>query len=128
MSVFHYEDLFHCLEPETALERINYRKNVGNAIGSKRKFLVMKGVVGQAEHLVENMHQLKLNNEIGFKCLHYSVTESSGHVEIVIKKTVYEEMDVGVRTINDTAVSPKDYIEKDEIVHLQAGENVEVSF
>ncbi len=122
LSIFHYEDLFQCLEPETALERIKYRKNVGNDIGGKRKFLVMRGVVGQAEHLTENLHQMSLNNEFGFKCLHYSVTESSGHIEVTIKKKAETDVEVGVRTCDDTAISPKDYVGKDEIVHLKVEE------
>lgn len=47
---------------------------------------------------------------VGFKCLHYSVTESNGHVEVVIvKKVLNQKLVVGVRTRDDTAVSPKDY-------------------
>ena len=44
--------------------------------------------------------------------MHYSVTESNGHVEItIVKKLMNQELVVGVRTIDDTAVSPKDYKE-----------------
>ncbi len=123
LSVFHYEDLFHALQPETVLERINYRKNVGNAIGGRRQFLVMRGVVGQAEHLTENMHQLNLHPQIGFKCLHYSVTESSGNVEITIKKKGMEDMEFGVRTIDDTAKSPNDYKARDDVIRMKANES-----
>jgi hypothetical protein len=49
------------------------------------------------------------NDMIGFKCLHYSVTESNGHVELTIIKKVNQEMRFGYRTVSDTAVSPKDY-------------------
>ena len=56
---------------------------------------------------------MKEENElVGFKCLHYSVTESNGHVEItIVKKIINQELIVGVRTADDTAVSPKDYKE-----------------
>ena len=50
LTDFYYEDFFMCLEPETNLERIAFRRNVGNAIGSKRNFVAMKGQVGQVEH------------------------------------------------------------------------------
>ena len=43
LTKFHYEELFSCLMPETTLERISYRRNIGNAIGGKRNFVVMKG-------------------------------------------------------------------------------------
>ena len=52
------------------------------------------------------------NDLVGFKCLHYSVTESNGHVEItIVKKLINQELIVGVRTVDDTAVAPKDYKE-----------------
>lgn len=50
------------------------------------------------------------NDQVGFKCLHYSVTESNGCVEVtIVKKQLNVEFTVGVRTRDDTAVSPKDY-------------------
>lgn len=57
-------------------------------------------------------HVKEENDLVGFKCLHYSVTESNGHVEItIVKKLINQELIVGVRTVDDTAVSPKDYKE-----------------
>lgn len=47
---------------------------------------------------------------IGFKCLHYSVTESNGTVEVIIvKKKRTVEYTFGIRTVELTATSPKDY-------------------
>ena len=55
-------------------------------------------------------HVKEENDLVGFKCLHYSVTESAGHVEItIVKKLLNQELIVGVRTKDDTACSPKDY-------------------
>lgn len=46
---------------------------------------------------------------IGFKSTMYSVTESSGFVEISIIKKVAEEMCFLVKTVDDTATAPDDY-------------------
>ena len=40
------EDLFKALEPDNAIERIQFRRNVGNAISGKKDFVVVKGQVG----------------------------------------------------------------------------------
>lgn len=67
----------------------------------------LKGTRQQLEHKVQA--SARQNPEIGFKCLHYSVTESSGFVEIIIVKKVSEEMVFWVRTLDDTAKAPEDY-------------------
>ena len=37
---------------------------------------------------------------IGFKCLHYSVTESAGYVEVtVVNKNENQEVAFGIRTV-----------------------------
>jgi len=61
---------------------------------------------------------------VGFKCLHYSVTESNGHVEItILKKVPGKEFTFGCRTVDDTAEAPKDYKAMDEILTMGRKEN-----
>ncbi len=79
----------------------------------------MKGQVGQVEHRQENMHMLNLNPKVGFRCLHYSVTESSGFVELALVKRSMEEFDIGVRTVNGTANAGEDYVAVDEIIRMR---------
>lgn len=43
------------------------------------------------------------NQEIAFKCLHYSVTESAGSVNITLKKKTDAELTFGVRTRDGSA-------------------------
>jgi len=58
------------------------------------------------------MHNV--NETIGFKCLHYSVTESNGNVEVtIVKKSNNIEYAFGVRTVEATASVDKDYIHYD---------------
>lgn len=110
-------DLLGALQPEQLLERFAYRKrNQANA----KEFVRIKGSKGQLDHDEDVRKQVKEENElVGFKCLHYSVTESNGHVEVtIVKKVINQELIVGVRTIDDTAVSPKDYKEVCQEIHF----------
>jgi hypothetical protein len=77
-------DLLDALQPEKLLERFAYRKrNAANA----KEFVRIKGSKGQLDHDEEARRNVKEENDlVGFKCLHYSVTESNGHVEITIVK------------------------------------------
>lgn len=64
-------------EPDNDLQQIRYKRAFGRVLGAKRDFVILKGQVGQAEHKLENEASLEFNDEIGFKSLHYSVSESS---------------------------------------------------
>ena len=81
------------LEAENLIERLNYRKEA-SATGTK-KFIKMKGKRAQMDHAAD---QSNPNAKIGFKSTMYSVTESSGHVEVTIVKKVNEEMAFIVKT------------------------------
>ena len=52
----------------------------------------------------------------------YSVTESSGFIEITIVKKVAEEMAFLVKTIDDTASAPDDFLEFHEIITMSKNE------
>jgi solute carrier family 8 (sodium/calcium exchanger) len=67
---------------------------------------------------VKNLHPL-----IGFKCLHYSVVESSGQVELtVLKKEKGCSFTFGVRTLKDTATPGSDYKDIDETHTIKPNE------
>lgn len=93
------------MEPTKLLEKFAYRRR------DKRNaadFARIKGEKGQLEENVEMTETA--NPDFGFKCLHYSVTESAGHVEItVLRKNPTSPDTIGVRTIDGTAKEPKDY-------------------
>ena len=56
---------------------------------------------------------------IGFKCLHYSVTESAGFVEVTVKKKMdNQEFTFGIRTIADTAKEGSEYEPLNKIVEM----------
>jgi len=51
-----------------------------------------------------------LNENVGFKCLHYSVSESAGFLEVtIVKKNPNIDIEFGVRTVDDTAAHNVNY-------------------
>ena len=52
----------------------------------------------------------------------YSVTESSGYIEITIVKKVPEEMAFLVKTVDDTATAPDDYEALERFVTMSKNE------
>lgn len=114
------QELHHVLEPEKVVERLAFRKQFGNMLAGRKDFLVVKGAKAEkAEDLATDKFTKKqLNPTIGFKCLHYSVSEANGTVKIHISKKVAEEVKVGVRTIDDTAKGGEDYGAFDKVITI----------
>lgn len=79
-------ELLQVLQPDSLLERFAFRKKAG--LASNKDFLKIKGNKGQ----LANVHAPKTsdfqNELLGFKCLHYSVTENNGYVELTIVKKI----------------------------------------
>lgn len=86
-------------------------------MSNRKDFIKLKGTKGQIAH--EEAKVEVENDQIGFKCLHYSVTESNGFVEIAIVKKVATDLTIGVRTVPDTATHPKDYTHIDELITIK---------
>jgi hypothetical protein len=83
LSKVKVDQLMQVLKPESLFERFAARK--ANKVSAGKDFLDIKGQKLQ----MENYTTVKLqtyNPLIGFKCNHYSVTESAGQVEITIIK------------------------------------------
>eukprot|EP00351_Strombidinopsis_sp_SopsisLIS2011_P003746 CAMPEP_0116877698 /NCGR_PEP_ID=MMETSP0463-20121206/9445_1 /TAXON_ID=181622 /ORGANISM="Strombidinopsis sp, Strain SopsisLIS2011" /LENGTH=182 /DNA_ID=CAMNT_0004525173 /DNA_START=1072 /DNA_END=1620 /DNA_ORIENTATION=- len=109
------------LSPESPLERIAFRLQVAKYTTNKKDFLRLeKGTQGQIEN--ETKVSTSLNDIIGFKCLHYSVAESSIHVNLVIEKKKSEEFTFWVKTRDGTALADEDYIPKEELITFKATE------
>lgn len=102
---FKITELIGALEADNLIERITHRKQANQ--NEQKTYIKLKGTQQQLEH--KQMEKIEPNTRIGFKCTHYSVTESSGFVEITIVKKVAEELLFFVRTIDDTAKAPEDY-------------------
>ena len=94
------KDLYDALQPDSLLERFAAKK--ANGVAGNKDFLTIKGTKGQIENAT--VATGVLNDTIGFKCTHYSVTESSGTVEVtVVKKNENQDVSFGIRTVSNTA-------------------------
>jgi solute carrier family 8 (sodium/calcium exchanger) len=120
------------LKPQSVIaERIHYRKSVGKLITGMKKVNVKKGEkrVEELKTAQDEFQHHKLNPEIGFRCLHYSVTESAGTLKVIIlKKNPDEDIKFGVRTVDGTACAgvegnAGDYDAVDEIMNMAPGVN-----
>ena len=95
------------------MERFAAKK--ANKISKNKDFIEIKGTKGQLEHEGHSHQSKNLSEVIGFKCLHYSVVESSGRVELtVVKKQKDQELTFGVRTLKDMASPGNDYEDIDK--------------
>lgn len=105
--------LLELLQPETLLERFAAKKKVSNV--HPKDFLHLQAdLKGQLEHKDAKIHSNL--NDVGFKCLHYSVTESTGRVTItIVKKPGAGEAYFGVRTVQGTAKTETDFEAYDEM-------------
>lgn len=109
------------LQPDTLLERFAARK--ANNIGHNKDFLAIKGTKGQLENAGHKKVETE-NELIGFKCIHYSVTESSGSVEVtIVKKTSNQEVTFGIRTVDNTAKGGGEFEATDEIITMKKRES-----
>ena len=74
------------VEGDNMCSRIQYRRQVGNMMSGKRP-AIAKGEVLKQEHAhAEHLDDKLKNDEYGFKCLHYSVSEASGSIKIIVIK------------------------------------------
>ena len=118
-----FAELKHAMEGESMLNRIKYRKQVGSFMSGKRP-VIAKGEVfikegAHAEHIDE-----KLKNEhFGFKCLHYSVSEASGSLQIHILNKKGIAGKVFVRTVDAEAKAGEDYEKVEETLEFKDGES-----
>jgi Ca2+/Na+ antiporter len=83
LTKFTPEELLKVLEPEALLEKFAYKK--ANKIGKNADTFEMKGMKGQIEEDAPGSNSKNNHDMVGFKCLHYSVLESSGNVELTVK-------------------------------------------
>ena len=98
------------------LSRIKFRKQVGNAMSGKRPAIAKGEIFKMEMALAENLDEASKNPDYGFKCLHYSVSESSERLKIVIIKKQKGPGAVRVRTIDAEAIAGEDYGAVDTVV------------
>ena len=104
------------------LGRIKYRKQVGNMMSGKRA-VIAKGEIMKQEHAHADLIDDKLKNEsFGFKCLHYSVSEASGSIQIIVHNKKGQAGTIRCCTIDAEAKAGDDYEEVRENLVFAQGE------
>ena len=91
-------------------------------LAGKKKVLT-KGEVFRAENLLASKLDSSVKNEnFGFQCLHYSVSEASGFLRIKVQNKKKKKGSVGVRTVEGDAKDKTDFDAIDVILEFQQGQ------
>lgn len=113
-------DLKTAVEGEGLIKRIQYRKQVGI---QQKKQVVAKGEIYKAEHVsADALDEVDKHPCFGFRCLHYSVSESSGTIRIHVVNKQKTAGAVRVVTIDKEAKAGDDYEKVDTILEFEAGD------
>ena len=105
------------LEGDSLISRIKYRKQVG---ASNVRPELMKGQIYKFEH--ESADHLKhedKNPNFGFKCLHYSVSESAKFLKVIILNKSGLKASIRVKTRDGTALHNEDYMPVDKVLNFE---------
>ena len=91
-------------------------------MAGKRK-VIEKGEVMKQEHAhAEHIDEKEKHETFGFSCLHYSVSEASGSLRIVILNKKGSPGRVRVTTIDAEAIAGDDYEKVDTTLEFKQGE------
>ena len=113
-------DLKTAIEGEGLIKRIQYRKQVGI---QQKKQVVAKGEIYKAEHVsADALDETEKHPRFGFRCLHYSVSESSGTIIIHVVNKQKTAGSVRVVTIDKEAKAGDDYEKVDTILEFSQGQ------
>jgi len=116
VSLVDKEELKEKLGGITLLERTKYRKQV--AIGQAKEAIAKGAVIRKENKLADTLSESQRNEDFGFQCLHYSVSEGAGVLRVKILNRNGKKKNIGVRTIDAEACSPKDYGAVDEVIEF----------
>ena len=110
--------MYEVFKEQSLFERFAARKNGG--FNAEHDFIEVKG---QKEQIENYSGQVKIRHEnpkVGFKCMHYAVSEASGSIKITIaKKNASIEESFGVRTRDKTAKAGHEYTAYDEVINMK---------
>ena len=106
------------------LPRLAYRKGAGGL----KKMEISKGQKYEKQELsAENLGAEYKNSDFGFQCLHYSVSEAKGKMQIPILNKSRNECRVRVKTLgmgqiaDATATPDEDYVSVDKTLEFKKG-------
>jgi solute carrier family 8 (sodium/calcium exchanger) len=104
-------------------QRIHFRRNFGRMLRVKDRQEVKKNEILFKQLKEVEQEQVKfLSPIVGFKCLHYSVSEGIGKINVKFINKTQKEMEIGIRTVDDTANAGSDYEAIDTTVSFGDGQ------
>jgi len=107
------------LEGGKLIERIGYRRQVGLVA---HREVIKKGQVFRKELLhSDKLESAQRNQSYCFPCLHYSVSEGAGYLQVRVSCKTGRSGSVGIRTVDAEATAPKDYQAVDEVLEFKEG-------
>jgi len=116
------DELKRQVEGEGLLARTKYRRQVQNAFSGKRP-AIAKGEVMKQEHEHADFLDDRFKNEnFGFNCLHYSVSEASGSLKVMVLNKKGYSGSVRIVTQDAEAKAGEDYEKVDTILSFNDGE------
>ena len=104
------------------IPRIKYKIQVGEQITGKKQIVKKKEVLKKQHRMASALEEHKKNVHFGFVCLHYSVSEGSGSIAIVVHNKSGKAGSVGVATEDGEAQADKDYKPVKTVLEFKAGE------
>jgi len=118
------EKIQQSLTPSDPIQqRIRFRRNVGRAFRVNNRTEVRKNEILFKElKKIEQEAPKFMSPLVGFKCLHYHVSEGIGKINVKFINKIGTEMEIGIRTIDDTANAGSDYEGFDKKIEFGDGQ------
>lgn len=105
------------------IKRIQYRKAVQNSLTGKKPAIAKGEVFKRENALAEAIDNELKNEDFGFNCLHYSVSEASGSLQVMVLNKKKGPNRVRVKTIDAEAKAGHDYVAFDQVVTFNSGDS-----
>lgn len=97
---------------------MKYRREVQNSFTGKRPAIAKGEVIKTEHHHAEFIDEKYKNPNFGFNCLHYSVSEASETLNVMVINKTGQKSSVRVVTIDAEAIAGEDYEKVDKILYF----------
>lgn len=104
------------------LAKAKYRRQVQAGFTGKRPAIAKGEIIRQEHEHAEYLDEKLKNPDFGFSCLHYSVSEASGSLRVMIVNKTGAASRVRVITIDKEAKAGEDYVAVDKTIQFAKGE------
>lgn len=110
LNDIHQEELQRAVEGggKSVVPRLEYRQKVALSRLNAEPMLLLRSSTKKSEDVMKVHAEERLApqcDRVGFKCLHYEVSEGDGHVSVVVVNKLGTHLEIGLRTIDGTALA-----------------------